>query len=283
MKVSFIGAGRVGASAAFATMLEYMPEEIVLVDIAKNLAKAQAMDLTHAAIGFDVPTKIKGSTSISEIKNSDVVVITAGKPRKPDQTRIQLINDNARIIGPIIKKIKTLAKNSVIIMVTNPVDPLVYLAWKKSGFSRNRVFGVGSMVDTSRLLSAGYKGFVMGQHGTFFTPIVSSKKFKKAVSDVKRINDNLLKWKGGTEFGPAMEITEAVGAVIDDLGSVMPVSAVLQGEYGFSDVAIGVPAVICGNGISDILEVKMTKEQKARFRKGILAVNMALESIGLKS
>ncbi len=282
MKVSFVGAGRVGASAAFATMLEYMPDEIVLVDVIKNLAKAQALDLSHAAVGFDIPTKITGSTSISEIKNSDVVVITAGKPRKPNQTRIQLVKQNAKIVEPIVKKVRTLAKKAVIIMVTNPVDPLVYLAWKVSKFPRNRVFGVGSLVDTAMLMSLGYRGFVMGQHGEYFVPMVSPSKFKKAIKDVKNVNTNILKWKGGTEFGPAMEIAEAVGAVVDDLGSVMPVSVVLDGEYDVRDVAIGVPAVVDARGVSEIIEVRMNKAQRERFMKGVLAVDMALDSIGLK-
>ncbi len=279
MKVSFIGAGRVGSTAAFSTMLEYMPDEIVLVDVIPKLAKAQAMDLTHAAIGFDIPVKITGTTSLSGIKDSDVVVVTAGRPRKPGETRIQLLRYNAGIIESISKKIKRLAKNSIVIIVTNPVDPLVYLAWKETGFKRTRVFGVGSMVDTARLIASNYDGLVIGQHGKFFTPIVSQKRLEKAISDVKRVNEDLLKWKGRTEFGPAMEITEAVGAVIDDLGCLMPVSAILEGEYGLNDVSIGVPATICREGISNIIEIKMNKLQRDRFLKGALEIKKAIGSV----
>ncbi len=282
MKVSFIGAGRVGAAAAFATMLEYYPDEIVLVDVLPKLAEGQALDLTHAAIGFDIPTKITGSKSLNAIKGSNIIVVTAGKPRKPGMTRIDLMGQNAPIIKSIARKIKTLAKRAIVITVTNPVDPLNYLMWKETGFKRNRVFGVGNMVDTVRLIASGYSGLVMGQHGEYFTPIVSPKHFKKAISDVKKENLNVLKWKGGTEFGPAMEIAEAVGAVMDDMKAVMPVSAVLNGEYGVKDVSIGVPTVIGSKGVEQIIEIDLDKNQHARFMKGVLAVDMALDSVGLK-
>ncbi len=279
MKVSIIGAGRVGASSAFHILTEYFPDELVLVDVVPNLAEGQAMDLTHAARILDLPVSVTGSTSMSAIKGSDVVVVTAGKPRKANMDRMELLHTNAKIITSIAKDIKRYAPNAIVVTTTNPVDVMNYIMWKKTGFSRRRVIGVGSLLDTARLNALGYDGFVMGQHGEYFTPIVDDKHFKLAISMVDKANRKVIAYKGGTEFGPAVQVSEIVGTILEDTKDEIPLSVVLGGEYGLRGVSIGVLSILGSSGVEAIYEINLSKKQRARFMKGALAVKMGIDAV----
>ena len=279
MKVSIIGAGRVGASTAFHLLSEYFPDELVLVDILPNLAKGQALDLTHASRILDVPTEIVGSKSISAIKGSDIVVITAGKPRSPGMNRMELLKSNARIVDSIARKVKSLAPRAVVVTATNPVDVMNYLVWKRTGFNRRRVIGVGNLLDTARLNALGYDGFIMGQHGQYFTPIVDDKIFSKVITKIEKSNRQVIAFKGGTEFGPAVQLSEVVGTVMEDTKDEIPVSVVLNGEYGLRDLSIGVLSIIGSSGVEAILEVSLSEKQRKRFMKGALAIKMGIDEI----
>lgn len=280
MKVSFVGSGRVGSLSAFVTLMESDVDKIAMVDPVKGLAKGQALDLSHASAILDMNTKITGSTKMSDIKGSDVIVVTAGFPRKAGQKKIELLGKNAEIISSIANKIKRYAPRSKVIVVTNPVDPLTYVMWKKTGFNRKRVFGVGNLLDTGRLISLGKDSVVIGQHGEFLVPLTKSPD--KVAKNIKKVNNEVIKLKGRTEFGASVETGLAVVSILEDLKSEMPVSAILKGEYGVSDVSIGVPVVIGSRGVEEIIELELTEAQKKLLMKAVLAVDMSLDSLGLK-
>jgi len=286
-KISVVGAGMVGSSAAL-KMAQKELGDIVLVDVVEFVAEGKALDMAESSPldGFDVAL-IGKTNDYSVIKDSDVVVITAGVPRKPGMTRMDLLMTNAGIVETISNHIRELAPNSIVIVVTNPLDVMTYVAWKVTGFPRERVMGQAGVLDSIRMryfvaqeLGVSVKdvqAMVLGSHGDQMVPLpryttVSGVPITELLppETIERINDrtrkagteivNLLK-TGSAYYAPGAAVAEMVEAIVRDKKRLMPCSVLLKGEYGLNDVFIGVPVILGKNGVERIVELKLTDEE----------------------
>jgi len=300
--ISIIGAGRVGSAAAF-NILRYKISDVILVDISENLAVGEAKDMMQAAPALEFDGKIKGTSDYSDIEGSELVIVTAGRARQPGMTRLELMNENAKIVRSIVREVAKYAPDCKLMMVTNPVDVMTYVAYKESGFERNRVFGMGNLLDTMRFRAyiaselnvsrEDVRALVIGEHGDSMVPLIeyasvsgipitkllSREQIDKIVRLTISSGAEVIKLKGSTIFAPAVNIAIMADAVIKGRNRVMSVSTYLQGEYGFSDVAIGVPVILGRNGIEKILELELSPESKRRFEKSISIIKEAIKKL----
>ncbi|NHW88367.1 MAG: malate dehydrogenase [Archaeoglobales archaeon] len=291
MKLGFVGAGRVGSVTAFTCLMNLEVDEIALVDIAEDLAVGEAIDLSHAASAIGKYPKIYGGSNYSLLKGSEIVIVSAGFARKPGMTRLDLATKNAGIIRDVSKKIVEVSPESKILMVTNPMDLMTYVAWKESGKSRNEVFGMGNVLDSSRLarvlhdMNAKFeRAWIIGEHGDSMFIARSISKIERADLEAaekatREVAAEVIKRKGATIFGPAVSIFRMIKAVVENTKEIMPCSVVLQGEYGIKDVAIGVPVRLGKNGV-EILEFNLSKEDLEKLRKSAEILKERLKEIG---
>jgi len=300
--ISIIGAGKVGSAAAF-NILRYRISDVVLIDIFENLAKGEALDMMQTAPAIEFDGKIRGTSDFSEMEGSEIVIITAGEARKPGMTRIDLMNKNARIVKPIVKEVVRYAPECKLMLVTNPVDIMTYIAYKESGFERNRVFGMGNILDALRFRShialelnvsrEDVRALVIGEHGDSMVPLVEyasvsgipitcllrKKQIEKIVNLTITSGSDVIKLKGSTTYAPAAVIGIMADAILRGRNRVMGVSTYLQGEYGFSDVSIGVPVILGRNGVEKILELELMPETKKRLEKSVLTIKEAIKKL----
>ncbi len=291
MKLGFVGAGRVGSTTAFTCLLNLDVDEIALVDIAEQLAEGEAMDLSHAAAAMDKYPTIRGGGDYSLLEGSDIIIVTAGMARKPGMTRLDLAEKNAGIIRDIAKK---LAKfDSKILVVTNPMDLMTYVMWKESGKARNEVFGMGNMLDSSRLKERLHamgarnirRAWIIGEHGDSMFAAKSLADFdgevdwSKVEEEVRRVAAEVIAKKGATVFGPAVSIYRMIKAVVEDTGEIIPTSVVLDGEYGIKDVAVGVPAKLGRNG-AEVVEMDLSGEELEKLKNSASILREWLKKIG---
>jgi malate dehydrogenase len=300
--IAIIGAGRVGSSAAF-SVLEARISDIVLVDVFENAAKGEALDMMQAAPAIEFDGNIRGTSDFSEIKGSELVIVTAGEARKPGMTRNDLIGKNAKIVRSVIREVVKYAPNAKLMMVTNPVDAMTYLAFKESGFERNRVFGMGNILDTLRFRSyiaqelgvsrEDTRALVIGEHGDSMVPLVNfasvsgipiadlltKKQIGKVVDLTRSSGSEVIKLKGSTVYAPGEVIRIMADAVLRGRNRVIGVSTVLQGEYGISDVSIGVPCVLGKRGVEKILELKLDAKTREDFENSARTVKDAIGTV----
>ncbi|MGB9671632.1 MAG: malate dehydrogenase [Candidatus Bathyarchaeales archaeon] len=300
--ITIIGAGRVGSAAAF-NILRYRIGDVVLVDVYENIAKGEALDMMQAAPAIEFDGKIKGTSDYSEMSGSELVIVTAGEARKPGMSRIDLMNKNAKIVRSIVREIVKYAPECKIMMVTNPVDVMTYVAYKESGFERNRVFGMGNILDTLRFRSyiaselnvsrEDIRALVIGEHGDSMVPLVeyasvsgipitlllSKEQIERIVNLTVSSGSDVIKLKGATIYAPAAVIAIMADAVMRGRNRIMGVSTYLQGEYGFSDIAIGVPVVLGKNGVERILELELQPETRKRFENSVMTVKEAISGL----
>jgi len=298
MKISIIGAGNVGGLTAMRIAQEGWGE-VVLIDVAPGLAKAKCLDLDDSRLLINSDYSIEGTDNISKIKDSQIIVITAGMPRKAGMTREDLLNYNAQILKDVCDKIKKIAADATVIIVTNPLDVMTYYAVKTLKFKTSKVFGMGVTLDASRFANLISKelnippteiqAYVMGSHGEEMLPLprLSLVQGRPLVDilDKQKINEIVdktvgrgkeiisLLGSGSAYFAPSAAITQIVKALANDEKRILGVSAYLDGEYGLKDVCIGVPCVVGKEGIERIIELELSLEEKERFRK-------SAESIG---
>ena len=296
MKLGFVGTGRVGSATAFACLLQLDVDELILIDIVEDLAIGEAMDLSHAAAAVNKFPKIYGGSDYSLLKNCDIVVVTAGFPRKPDMSRLDLATKNAKIIKDVAKKVVSSSPRSKIIVVTNPMDVMTYIMWKETGKARNEVFGMGNMLDSSRLrerlhafgIKCLEKTWIIGEHGDSMFIASSIAKvgrkseinWSKILKEVRRVAAEVIKRKGATVFGPAVAIYRMIKAVAEDTKEEISVSAVLQGEYGIKNVAVGVPVILGKNGIEKIVEYELNSEELESLKFSADVIRKELEKLG---
>lgn len=297
--ISIIGAGKVGSSAAF-NILRSGISDVVLIDIVENLARGQALDMMQAQPAIEFDGKIVGTNDFRKIEGSEIVIITSGKARKRGMTRLNLMNSNAKMIRSIVKQVVKYAPSCKLMLVTNPVDVMTYVAYRESGFERNRVFGMGNILDTLRFRSyiaaelnvsrEDIRALVIGEHGDSMVPLVTyasvsgipindlltKDQIKKIVRLTRTSGSDVIKLKGSTIFAPAAVIAIMVDAVLRGRNRVMGVSACLQGEYGLSNIAIGIPAILGRNGIEEILEFELKPETRKRFEKSVSTIKAAM-------
>jgi malate dehydrogenase len=293
MKLGFVGAGRIGSTTAFTCIQHLDLDEVVLVDIVEDLAVGEAMDLSHAIVGLDKYAKIVGGSDYSLLKGCDLIVVSAGLARKPGMTRLDLAKKNAEIIRSVAKNIVKHAKDSKILVVTNPLDVMTYVMWKETGKDRREVFGMGSLLDTVRLkeriIALGgepKRVFMMGEHGdSMFCPkslaeVEGDVDLDRAIEETRGVAMEVIKRKGATFYAPAVCIYRMVKAVLEDTKEEIPTSVVLQGEYGINDVALGVPAILGREGVESIVEYDLTDEEKAMLIKSAEILKERLGELG---
>jgi malate dehydrogenase len=299
MKVSVVGAGNVGASCAEYIALNRIASEVVILDIKENFAEGKALDLMQTATLNKFNTRISGSTNdYSKTANSDVVVITSGIPRKPGMTREELIGINAGIVKGVTENILKHSPNAVIIVVSNPMDTMTYLALKDSKLPKNRIIGMGGILDSSRFKcylsmaldapASDISGTVIGGHGdTTMIPLtrlatyngvpvsqfLSEDVLKKVAADTMVGGATLTGMLGTSAwYAPGASVAVLVDAILNDQKKIFPCCVYLDGEYGQKDICLGVPVVIGKNGWEKIVDYKLTADEQAAFNKSAEAV-----------
>jgi malate dehydrogenase len=301
--ITIIGSGKVGGAAALFTALRKVTDEILLLDVVQGLPQGEAMDINHMLAEKGIDVNVRGSNDYSEMKGSDIVVVVAGSGRKPGMTRMDLLKINASIVKGVVENIQKHAQDAMIIPVTNPLDPMAYLTYKVSGFQKNRIFGMGGMLDLSRFTqfihaSTGYsrnsiRGLVIGEHGENMLPlprfstvsgiplpsILSKEKIEEIVQGTRQVAAKVIELKGATVHAPGNAISVIIEAVLHNTKQVIPVATYLEGEYGYSNVSIGVPAVIGKNGVEKIVELDLDSNEKEWFKKGVESVKNAISNL----
>lgn len=311
-KVTVVGAGNVGATCANVLATREVCSELVLLDIKEGVAEGKILDIFQTATLMDFDTNIKGVTNdYAATAGSDVVVITSGMPRKPGMTREELIGVNAGIVKTVAENILKHSPKAIILIVSNPMDPMTYLALKATGLPKNQVFGMGGALDSARFKcylskalgvnSNDIEGMVIGGHGdTTMIPLVSKASVKgvpvtelckdkavldKVAADTMVGGATLTKLLGTSAwYAPGAAAAMVVESIVRDQKKIVPSCVYLEGEYGQQDICIGVPTVIGKNGAEKVVEVALTAEEKAAFEKSAEAVrktNAILKEIGV--
>lgn len=298
-KVTVVGAGNVGATCANVLAIKETASEVVLIDIKEGLAEGKVLDMYQTETLLDVDTKLVGVTNdYSKTADSDVVVITSGLPRKPGMTREELIGVNAGIVKSVVESVLKYSPNAILLIISNPMDTMTYLALKKSGLPKNQIFGMGGALDTARFkcylskaLNANsneIEGMVIGGHGDTtmiplagkaaykgipVTELLSKEELDKVVADTMVGGATLTKLLGTSAwYAPGAAAAYVVESIIRDQKKVIVSCTALDGEYGQKDICIGVPAVIGKNGVEKILSLNLTADEKALFEKSAEAV-----------
>ena len=301
--ITIIGSGKVGGDAALFSALKKLDDQILLLDVAEGLPQGEAMDINHMLSEQGIDVEVKGSNNFADMKDSNIVVVVAGSGRKPGMTRMDLLKINASIVKSVVENIKKYANDSMIIPVTNPLDPMAYITYKVSGFERNRVFGMGGMLDLSRFRqfiheATGHsrdsiRALVIGEHGENMLPLprfssvsgiplssfLPQEKLDELVQNTKQVAAKVIELKGATVHAPGNAISAIIESVVRDRKQVIPVATFLDGEYGYSDVTIGVPAVIGRNGVEKIIELDLNDEEKKAFDSAVQNVKTAISGI----
>jgi malate dehydrogenase len=300
--ISIVGAGKVGSAAAF-SILGFRTSDVVLVDVAENVAQGEALDMMQAAPAIEFDGKIIGTNDYSRMRGSELVIVTAGQGRQPGMGRFDLADKNAKIVRSVVAEVVKYCPDCKLMIVSNPIDVMTYIAYKESGFKRNRVFGMGNILDTLRFRTyiaqeLGFsrediRGLVIGEHGDSMVPLVKyasvsgipitellgKHQIDKILTLTKSSGSDVIKLKGATIYAPAAVIAIMADAVLKGRNRVMGVSTYLQGEYGFSDISIGVPCVLGKNGVERILELKLDPYTKAEFAKSVNSVSEVIKKI----
>ena len=308
-KISLIGAGQIGGTLAHLIGLKELANEVVLFDVAEGVAKGKALDIAQSSAidGFDV--NFTGTNNYDDTKNSDVIIITAGIPRKPGMTRDDLLGTNLKIIKQVGEGIAKSSPNAFVICITNPLDVIVMALQKYSGLPKNKVVGMAGVLDTSRFklflskeLNIPIKkidSFVLGGHGDTMVPVpnrttIDGKNLMDFVKDGKLSKDKLdsiidRTRKGGAEivkflgngsafYAPAASAIDMAESYLKDQKKTLPCAVYLENKYGVSDLYAGVPAVIGSNGIEKVIELGLDEEEKKNFDISIAAVNELLDA-----
>ncbi|HAJ06673.1 MAG: malate dehydrogenase [Gammaproteobacteria bacterium] len=305
-KVSVVGSGFVGSTLGHILICKELAD-VVLVDIEslKSKTKGKALDMAESTPVHGSSVKVIGGSDYSDTINSDVVVITAGIPRRPGMTREDLISTNADITKKVTEEIVSRSPDSILIYVTNPLDAIVYLGHKISGFPRNRVIGQAGVLDTARyryfvaealgVSVRDVQAMVLGGHGDDMVPLTRHTSIGGVPMDQlldKDIIDGIVERtrKGGGEivglledgsayYAPAASVAEMVESILKDQKRVLPVTALLQGEYGLENMFIGVPTVLGENGLERVIEVDLDDSEKSMFDKSVESVRFTLETL----
>ena len=302
--VAIIGAGQVGATSA-QRILEKGISDVVLFDVVPGMPQGKALDLMQASAIEGHDRRIMGTNDYQDIRGAEIVVVTAGLPRKPGMSREDLLGLNAKIIREVCVNIKTQAPNAKIIVVTNPLDVMTYLAYKVTGFPSNRVFGMAGVLDTARmrffiaeklnLAPKTVEAIVLGGHGDLMVPVsshsrIDQKPVKNQIppKDLSQIEQrtrdggaeivSLLK-TGSAFYAPASSVCEMVVAILKDQKKLLPVCAYLNGAYGLQGIYFGVPAELGKNGIERVVEISLTDEEKKSLLLSAQKVKQGIDEI----
>ena len=309
-KAAIVGCGFVGASIAFRFLQQGLFSELVLLDVNRAKAEGEAMDLSDG-LPYGAAMDIYAGT-YDDIADCALVVITAGANQKPGETRLDLIGKNTAILRGILQEITAREFGGVLLVVANPVDVLTYAAWKLSGYPKNRVFGSGTVLDTGRLKqllgqelgvdSRNVHAFIIGEHGDselavwsganvsgidleHFCQIRGDKLHAEDMDRLYRgVRDSayeIIQRKGATYYGIAMAVGRIAGSIVRDERAVLPVSVVLEGQYGLEGLALSVPAIVGRNGLEEVLEIDLAPEEKTALDNSAAQLKEAISTLNL--
>ncbi|MDT2831277.1 L-lactate dehydrogenase [Vagococcus carniphilus] len=292
-KIIVVGNGAVGSSYTFALVTQDIAQEVGIIDIDKNKAEGDAIDLSHA-LAFTSPKKIYAA-EYSDCKDADLVVITAGTAQKPGETRLDLVNKNLNIFQGIVKSIVDSGFNGIFLVASNPVDILTYATWKFSGFPQHKVIGSGTSLDSARFRQTiselvgvdarNVHGYILGEHGDTEFPVwshanIAGLQIYEWVKDHPEVDEEemvniffkvrdaaytIIEKKGATFYGIAVALARITKAILNDENAILPLSVYLDGHYGLNDIFIGAPAVINSNGVQNIVEIPLTDAEQEKF------------------
>ena len=303
-KVTVVGSGNVGATVAH-RLADKQLADVVMIDILEGVPQGKGLDLLEAGPieGYDV--RVRGTNNYADTANSDLVVMTAGFPRKPGMSRDDLLKANYDVVKSAIEQAVKYSPDSILIVVTNPLDAMAQTAYKVSGFSKNRVIGMAGVLDTARYRTfiaealnvsvQNVQGFVLGGHGDAMVPVPRytavagipvGELMPKAQLDqiITRTRNggaeivNLLK-AGSAYYAPSAAVVEMIDAIFNDRKKILPCAAYLEGEYGIQGLFVGVPVKLGARGIEQIIEIKLTPEEQAGLQKSAAAVKELVEVI----
>ena len=305
-KITIVGAGNVGATAAH-WAAEKEIADVVLVDIIEGIPQGKALDLleTGPVEGFD--TKVVGTNGYDETSDSNVVIITSGFPRQPGMSREDLLEKNKEIIQSVTTEVVKRSPDCAIIVVTNPLDTMVYMAKKVSGFPKNRVMGMAGILDTGRLRTfiamelnvsvEDTQAFILGGHGDDMVPIpryctvagvpitqlIPQERIDKIVERTRKAGGEIvaLLKKGSAFYSPSASAIQMAEAIIKDKKRIVPCAAYLEGEYGLNDIYFGVPVKLGSGGVEEVIEVELTDEEKAAVQKSADGVKKSIAALNL--
>ena len=307
-RVVLVGTGFVGSSYAFAMLNQGITEEFVLIDLNKDKAEGDAMDLNHGTPFAPNRTKIWFG-DYSDCKDADIVVLTAGANQRPGETRLDLVEKNMKIFKSIVGEIMANGFNGIFLVAANPVDILTYATWKFSGLPKHRVLGSGTILDTARfrfMLSDYFEvdprnvhAYIIGEHGDTELPVWShanvggkniseliKNQSEQSMEDLDKIFINvrdaayeIINRKGATFYGIAMGLVRITKAILQNENSILTVSTFLNGEYGEEDVYVGVPAIVNREGVSDILELKLSDDEQEKFSHSVKVLKETMNPI----
>ncbi|WP_025721997.1 malate dehydrogenase [Paenibacillus polymyxa] len=305
-KISIVGAGFTGATTALLLAQKELGD-IVLIDIPQleNPTKGKALDILEAGPvqGFD--SQITGTSNYEDAANSDIVIITAGIARKPGMSRDDLVNTNAGIVKSVCENVKKYAPDSIVIILSNPVDAMTYTAYQTLGFPKNRVIGQSGVLDTARYCTfiaqelnvsvEDVRGFVMGGHGDDMVPLVryssvggipietliSQERIEAIVQRTRGGGGEIvnLLGNGSAYYAPAASLAQMTEAIVKDKKRIIPVIAYLEGEYGYQDLFLGVPTLLGGNGIEKVFELELTAEEKEALDQSAESVRSVIKIV----
>ena len=297
-RITVVGAGNVGGTTA-QRLAEKELGDVLLLDIYGDLAKGKALDLAESGPVYGYDGQVGGTDRYEEIRDSDIVIITSGIPRKPGMSRDELLSTNAGVVKSVTAQAVKAAPNAILIIVSNPLDAMTYVAYKVSGFPKQRVIGMAGALDSARFRAfiamelsvsvENIQALVLGGHGDTMVPLVRYttvagvpitelipkdrleviiQKTRDGGADIVK----LLK-TGSAYYAPSAAVTEMVEAIVRDKKKIVPCAALCQGEYGFRDLFLGVPAKLGGGGVEEILELKLTPEEQSGLKKSADAVS----------
>lgn len=305
-KIILVGDGAVGSSYAFALVTQNIAQEIGIIDINRAKTEGDALDLSHA-LAFTSPKKIYAA-DYSDAHDADIVVITAGAPQKPGETRLDLVHKNLKINRSVVEQIVASGFEGIFLVAANPVDILTYSTWKFSGFPKERVIGSGTSLDTARFRQAlgelmgvdarNVHAYIMGEHGDSEFPVwsyanvaglpiydwvmknrdVDEEEMVNLFFKVRDAAYEIIEKKGATFYGIAVALSRITQAILDNENAVLPLSVYLDGEYGVNDIYIGTPAVINAKGIQEVLEIPLSDGELDRMQASAKQLKDILEA-----
>ncbi|MGD8817129.1 MAG: malate dehydrogenase [Acidobacteriota bacterium] len=296
-KVTVVGAGHVGATTGLAIVNKGLAD-VVLTDIIEGMPQGKALDMMEATPLVNHDCQITGTNNYVDTQGSDIVVITAGLARKPGMSRDDLLAKNAEIIGGVVEEVVKYSPDSIIIMVTNPLDVMAYLAYKKSGFPRERVIGMAGVLDSTRFrtfiaMELGVSvnnthAFVLGGHGDSMVPLprystvagvpitelMNEEQINRIVARTRGGGGEIVKLlgTGSAYFAPAWSVTQMVEAILQDRKEILPCAAYLEGEYGVEGAYVGVPVVLGAGGMEKVFEIELSGDERTAFEDSVADV-----------
>lgn len=301
-KVGIIGAGAVGATAAYSLVMTGSCEEIILFDIAEGIAQGKAIDIGQAAHYSPKSTKVTAAETAADIKGCDIVIITAGVPRKGDMSRTDLLMINAKIMKSVVDEVVESSPDAVIICVSNPLDVMTYVIHRITGWERNRIIGMAGALDGARMAYQIYRtlgygmtqtgDLVIGDHGQHMIPLphkvqvgsvnaselLTKEQMEQIIDRTKNGGAEIVKYLGTSGYyGPGRAVAYMVEAILDDAQIIVSSSVLLDGEYGYSGVTVGVPILLGRNGIEKIIEMELDGETEEKFRVSVDSIRRSID------